>query len=119
MKLAIVLAAALILNGCAASTPVTPATPAAPQSPDLTFARALLDAQAAIEQARPLAVSDPTVKPVYNKVVALYNAAESAYLVYHGAIASGATPDVTALQGQITQLTGQVAALVTLFGSGK
>ena len=114
-KLAIVTVLALALSGCAASNPATVATPTT-ASLDLNFSRALLDAQAAITTATGLVATTPSIKTPLNTVIAAYNTAESAYLVYHAAVAAGGVPDPTALTSQITALTANVGSLVTLFG---
>lgn len=105
----------VLLLSCGTPTPL-PQPPAAPQSLDLTFARALLSAQAAIDQARPMAAADAAVKPLYNKIVLLYNAAEAAYLEYHQAVAAGSVPDSSQIKQQIATLTANTAALLTLVG---
>ena len=114
LKITSVILACGLLAGCAAKT-ATVTVPTA-SSLDLNFARALLDTQAAITTATGLVATTPSIKAPLNQVIAAYNTTESAYLVYHAAVAAGGVPDPTALTAQITALTSNVAALVTLFG---
>lgn len=103
---------AFMLLGCGAQVQ----SPAPPAGVDLVLAKSLADSQAAIEQAKTLAGSNPGIKDPLNKIIAAYNAAETAYLSYHSAVASGGNPDPAALQAQVSQLAQNIAALITLYG---
>jgi hypothetical protein len=96
------------------STAVTP-TPVQ-QSADSQIAAWLLTAQTAITQAEPLVATNPGLKDPLNRVIAAYNTAESAYLVYHAAVKAGTSADATALTAQVTQLLSNVTAMVSLYG---
>jgi hypothetical protein len=110
--LALALCAPVALISCAHPTVQTPAPP---QSLDLRLARSLADAQAAIEQASALVATKPALKDPVNRVRAAYNTALDAYTVYHHAVVAGGTPDATAIQAQIAELTQSIAALVGMF----
>lgn len=90
-------------------------TPAPVQSADLRLARAFDDAQAALNQARGMVAAHPAMKEPLNKIIASYNAAQDAYLVFHNSVKQGGTPDPATLDAQIAQITADIAALVRLF----
>jgi hypothetical protein len=105
MKYALIIIA-LLLSSCAAQNPATIQT-----TTDLNFARTLLAAQTAIDQAKTLVATNPAIKTPLNQVIASYNTAESAYLLYHSAVVAGSSPDATALTAQIAQLSANIVAL--------
>ncbi len=102
-----------LLTGCPQATTTTPAPPK--QSLDLTIARSLLDAQTAIEKAKGLVATTPALKDPLNRVIASYNGILAAYQIYHAAVASGGTPDVTALTAQLAQLQSGIIELRSAF----
>ena len=112
-RLIITLAVCISLTGCT-SAPVTP--PAPTQSIDQQMAGWLLTAQTAIEGLQPLVATYPGLKDPLNRVIVSYNTVESAYLVYHAALAAGGTPDATVLATQIKQLSASVAAVTAIYG---
>lgn len=113
MKTLILSLGLLTLVGCSVSNPTTTSTPSAPQSVDLTLARSLLAAQSSIEQATTLVVKYPSYKVTLNQIIAAYNTAESAYLVYHAALVAGTNPDPTVIQAQVLKVVQDAATLVT------
>lgn len=100
--------AVLLLAACAQHAPVHPG---AVNAFDSSAYDALVTIQAAIEQAK---VNVPVAqKPLLNKIIADYNVAHQAYVVYHSAAVAG-TADPTAqanLQAQIDALKSAVASL--------
>jgi hypothetical protein len=78
---------------------------------DSTTYDALVTIQGAIEQAK-IGVTDAN-KPLLNKIIAGYNAAESAYTTYHqAALAGNATAaQQTALQNQVASIQADIAKL--------
>ena len=102
-----------LLTGCPQATTTAPAPPK--QSLDLTFARSLLDAQTAIEQAKGLVATTPALKDPLNRIIAAYNTAYDAYNVYRLNVMAGGSLDATALQAQITQLAAGVVQLRGMF----
>jgi len=109
ISLALLLSLPVTFVGCASQNPVTASTP---QSVDLTMAKSLLVAQTAIEQAKTLIVTHPTFKAQLNQVIASYNIVEQSYVSYHQLLASGANPDPTMIQAQITDIMTKAQALV-------
>ena len=96
--------------------PSSVSTPAPPkQSIDLTFARALLDAQTVIEQAKALPTAGTTLKDPLNKIIAAYNEAYAGYQVFHAALVAGGNPDSSELAAQIAQLATASAQLRGMF----
>src|SRR5882724_11438042 len=75
----------------------TAQTPAPVQSADLRLAKAFDDAQAALNQARSLAATHPAMHDPLNKIIASYNAAQDAYLVFHNSVKQGGNPDPASL----------------------
>lgn len=102
-----------LLTGCPSPTTQSPA-PVKP-SLDLAIARALLDAQTAIEKAKGLVAGNPALKDPLNRVIAGYNAALDLYGVYHSAVVAGGNPDPSAIQAQIAQLTSAVLQIQGMF----
>lgn len=113
LLLALVLIFPVALVSCGTATTQTP--PATKPSIDLQAARALLDAQTAIEQAKTLVASKPAIKDPLNKVIAGYNSTLDLYMVYHAAVAQGGTPDASILLARVADLTAAVTGLVGLF----
>lgn len=113
VALAIATLIPLGLVGCGQPTISTPAPPK--QSLDLTFARALLDAQTVIEQAKGLPTAATTLKDPLNKIVAAYNETYAGYQVFHAALVAGGNPDSSALAAQIAQLATATAQLRGMF----
>ncbi len=101
------------LVSCGNATTQTP--PPVKQSIDLQIARALLDAQTAIEQAKTLVATKPAIKDPLNKVIAGYNATLDLYTVYHRSVVAGSTPDATVLLSKVADMTAAVTSLMGLF----
>jgi len=113
------LAAVLLIVGACASTAVHPG--AASKFDSQTY-DTLITAQAAIEEARAQAWTDPRAKEILNAVIATYNTALDGYLIYHQAAAAsarngGALPDSAALAAQVVQLLADVGELRKLLPS--
>lgn len=96
-------------------------TPGSLNTFDATAYRSLIDAQAALTQAK--TTITPTtpqiVKDVLNKAIASYNTASDAYKVYHTALVNHGVPDQGSLQVQITALISDIATLTTTLKGGK
>ena len=106
----------LLLTGCAMNQAVS--HPGAINPFDSNTYDALVTAQGAIDAARPLAVN-ATQKAILNKVIASYNEAKSAYLLYHSAVASGGKVDTSTLSSQITALIAATANLTAQIQGAK
>ncbi len=113
LLLALALCLPFALVSCATPTTSTPG--ATKPSIDLQAARALLDAQTAIEQAKTLVASKPAIKDPLNKVIAGYNSTLDLYTVYHASVAQGGAPDASVLLAKVGDLTAAVTGLVGLF----
>lgn len=100
---------ALTLGACAKTATVS--HPGAVNAFDSNTYDALVTAQGAIDTARPLATT-ATQKAILNKVIASYQEAKAAYLVYHNAAVVGGAPDTTTLAADIVSLTASTANLV-------
>lgn len=111
--LALALCLPVALVSCGTATTQTPA-PVKP-STDLQIARALLDAQTAIEQAKTLVSAKSAIKEPLNKVIAGYNATLDLYLVYHQSVVAGGNPDATVILSKVAEMSAAVVALVGLF----
>jgi hypothetical protein len=102
----------LVLAGCAAQNPTTVSHPGAINSFDSNAYDSLVTAQGAIDAAKPLATSAGQ-KAILNKVIAAYNEAKNAYLLYHSQLAAGGNVDTAALSAQLTSLVQATANLAT------
>ena len=112
-------ALALLLSGCAASTPATTSTPAPPTTPaaiDQKIATSLADAAAIIQGLEPLVTQFPSLKAPLNQAIGIYTAAKAAAIVYDTAVTSGGNPDATQLQAQVQQVLSAVTGLQSLYG---
>jgi hypothetical protein len=107
---AIVCGLFLLLAGCVKNATVS--HPGAINAFDSNAYDSLVTAQGAIDAAKPLAVTQAQ-KDVINKVIAAYNAAKSAYLLYHSQVAAGGNVDTATLQAQLTALVTATANLAT------
>ncbi len=100
----------IVLIGCATQNP--PAIhQGAVNSFDSNTYDILISVQASIEQAKTTAPAQ--YKAQVNDVIAGYNAAMSAYKIYHAAALQGTNPDPNALQAQVNVLISSVAKLLT------
>jgi hypothetical protein len=110
-KLALPVVLALLLVACAAQNPAT-LHPGSINAFDSNTYDALVTAQGAIDAAKPLATTAGQ-KAILNKVIAAYNEAKSAYLLYHSQAAAGGNIDTSVLSSQITALVTATANLAT------
>lgn len=78
----------------------------------------LLTARAALESAKLQVATHPQLQALLNtKVIPPFNALESAYLQYHGALVAGQAADATPLQQQLIAVTAALADALKTAGA--
>ena len=100
----------LVLCGCAKTATIT--HPGAGNQFDSNTYDSLVSVEGAIDAARSLAVTQPQ-KDILNKVIAAYQEAKAAYVLYHTTVVAGGTADTATLSAQIAALVAATAGLVT------
>ena len=117
VSLIIALCTLIALAGCAAGTP-KPVTlpPGAINTFDANSYTTLMGAQAVLNSVKAdIGKLPPEAKPALNKAIASYNIAEGAWQAYH----SGKNGDTAAVATALTQVSADVAVLLTQIRGGK
>ena len=113
---AVALIALAVITGCASNPKPVILPPGALSQADLTSYEALVGAQAVIESVKGnISQLPPAAKPVLNRAIQSYNIAEALWQSVH----SGKSGDQAALTAAITQLTADVALLISSFTGAK
>ena len=112
-KLTLATTALLLLTltvACATATKPTTLPPGAINTFDADSYITLMGAQAVINSVKAdIGKLPPGAKPILNQAIASYNVAEAAWQAYH----SGANGNTAALTTALTQVSADVAALLT------
>ena len=118
MAAALSLVVSVVFAGC--GNPATAPHPGAVNSFDSTTYDALLTVQAGLNTAKAQFGANPAAKVPLNTAIQAYDAAMVAYKAYHTAAATGASTPAqqTALQTQLADVQGKLAAVTVQFGTG-